>query len=238
MPDRIHAVLLDAVGTLIEPRQSAAEIYAATASQFGIHVDRETLPQRLATELGAYRPPACDPAALHDIPRRERETWRALVRNVLGPEAASGPCFDALFDRYGRARTWRTVPGAQPMLARLRGYGTRLAVVSNMDGRLPQILAGLDLLDRVDQVIHPSCCGLAKPDARIFHFALQKLGVRIEQALYVGDREERCVAAARRAGLRALRYAPAEPYPAPGMLRDWRELDAQLCTRAAYPDLE
>jgi hypothetical protein len=65
---------------------------------------------------------------------------------------------------------------------------------------------------------------LLKPDFQ--GAALAALGVAPAEALYVGDREEDCVGAARAAGLAALRLDPAARPGTPGVLAGWRELDA------------
>ncbi len=72
----------------------------------------------------------------------------------------------------------------------------------------------------------PSTCGLAKPDARIFGAALEALHVAPGDALYIGDREHDCVAAARAAGLAARRFDPRGDARDPGLLVSWKELAA------------
>jgi putative hydrolase of the HAD superfamily len=97
-----------------------------------------------------------------------------------------------------------------------------------MDARLPGLLAGLGLRQSLDVLVLPSTCGLAKPDPRIFAFALAQLGVSAEAALYVGDRETDCVAAARAAGLHAWRLDPEAPPGTANVLTAWVEFGPRL----------
>ena len=97
-----------------------------------------------------------------------------------------------------------------------------------MDARLDRLLRDLDLADLFDAVVLPSTCGLAKPDARIFTYALERLGAQPDESVYIGDREPDCVAAARAAGLRGLRYDPAAPAHHTDVLRAWANLPTLL----------
>jgi putative hydrolase of the HAD superfamily len=76
-----------------------------------------------------------------------------------------------------------------------------MAVVSNFDHRLPNILQDLDILDYFKNVTTPTKIGVAKPDRRIFDAALEGLGDPTRRAVYVGDRAVEDVAGARKAGL-------------------------------------
>jgi putative hydrolase of the HAD superfamily len=89
-------------------------------------------------------------------------------------------------------------------LARLRQAGLKLGVVSNSDGRVEQALAAAGLREYFDVVIDSALVGVEKPDPRIFHAALEALGVAPEEALYVGDLYEIDVLGARAAGMEAV----------------------------------
>jgi HAD superfamily hydrolase (TIGR01509 family) len=95
-------------------------------------------------------------------------------------------------------------------LGRLRAAGFRLAVVSNSDGRVEQALEAAGLRDYFEVVIDSGRLGVEKPDPRIFHAALEALGVAPEEALYVGDLYEIDVLGAQAAGMEAVLLGPSE----------------------------
>jgi putative hydrolase of the HAD superfamily len=227
----VRALLLDAMGTLLALREPPAHVYVRIAARHGLAREREAVARALAgARIG---PPALAGVPLAEVPAHEREGWRAIVRAALGAEAADGPCFDALFAHYATAEPWALAPDAAAALRAARARGLKLAVVSNMDARLTRILAALGLAAEIDAFALPSTCGFAKPDARIFRAALERIGVAPEAALYIGDREADCVAAARAAGLQALRLEPSAAPGTPGLLAGWRELDAALARIAS-----
>jgi putative hydrolase of the HAD superfamily len=150
---------------------------------------------------------------------RERAWWRHVVRDTFGradPDAQFGElgargalgdfdaCFECLFATFARPDTWRPRAGALQILARLRARGLALGVLSNFDQRLHGILEGLELREFFEIIILPSDAGAAKPDPRIFAFALARLGIAPGAALYVGDDHENDVKGARSAGLYAV----------------------------------
>ena len=74
--------------------------------------------------------------------RREREAWRAIVRQTyLAADSAIRPddfnaCFEELFAFYATGAAWRARAGAHDALAALRAAHVATAVVSNFDRRL------------------------------------------------------------------------------------------------------
>ena len=93
-------------------------------------------------------------------------------------------------------------------LGRLRDAGLRLGIVSNSDGRVEQALTQAGLREYFDVVIDSSLAGIEKPDPAIFLAALDALGVRPEEALYVGDLYEVDIIGARAAGIEAVLLTP------------------------------
>jgi HAD superfamily hydrolase (TIGR01509 family) len=150
------------------------------------------------------------------------EASRAMERAGSDQERASA-YLEALFllggvpaDRLGEVRTclgrmhaerhlWCSVPEQTRLaLARLKSAGLLLGVVSNSEGRVAQALEAAELRQYFDVVIDSGLIGIEKPDPRIFHAALEALGVGAEEALYVGDLYDVDVVGARSAGIEAV----------------------------------
>lgn len=82
---------------------------------------------------------------------------------------------------------WRRVrPGTGEALARLQAQ-YRLAVISNADGHMAELLCELGLGEYFEQVIDSGKVGHEKPAPEIFHAALTAMEVAPERAVYVGD---------------------------------------------------
>jgi beta-phosphoglucomutase-like phosphatase (HAD superfamily) len=57
----------------------------------------------------------------------------------------------------------------------------------------------------VDEIVYSHESGMGKPDPRIYALVCARLGVRPQETVFLDD-ADRCVAGAREAGLRAVRY--------------------------------
>ncbi|MGH7337190.1 MAG: HAD-IA family hydrolase [Myxococcota bacterium] len=208
-----RAVLFDAAGTLIEPREPIGETYARIAEKYGAAISAWRLGDAFA-RVWLAAPAMVYPGLPPDASaRRERDAWRAIVRQTfLAADSAVRPadfdaCFDELFAYYATGSAWRARADAREMLEALRAARLLTAVVSNFDRRLPGILADLDLAPLLDLVWLPSDAGVAKPDPAIFTSALAALGVTAERALFVGNDAQRDLEGARAAGLRPVDVA-------------------------------
>jgi len=117
---------------------------------------------------------------------------------------------------FADAALWvDVVPGIRDGLRALASAGVRLGVVSNADGMMGQRLAQLEVCQvgpgiavEVECVIDSGNVGIMKPDPRIFHAALEVMGIGPDEALYVGDMPAIDVVGARRAGLRPVLMDP------------------------------
>ena len=89
-----------------------------------------------------------------------------------------------------------------PALRGLRDRGLRIGVVSNFDGRLPGLLAGLGVA--ADAVVWSTRASAAKPARAIFAAAASALGVPLDQLCHVGDDLVADVRGAEAAGAQAI----------------------------------
>ena len=110
--------------------------------------------------------------------------------------------FAELYEEFTHPGVWQLYPEVPEVLDALAGR-CGLGILSNFDGRLRPILAGLGVLDRFRHIVLSSEVGADKPDPWIFQRALALAGVAPHEALHVGD-DLRCDwEGARAAGLRA-----------------------------------
>jgi len=129
---------------------------------------------------------------------------------------------DALWEVFAAARnSVELYPDALPALERLRGTWP-VASLTNGNADLERI--GLHL-----HFAHRICArdvGVAKPDARIFLAAAERLGIAPENILHVGDDPELDVVGARDAGLRTA-WINRAGHPWPGALGAAPDLDVR-----------
>jgi putative hydrolase of the HAD superfamily len=203
------AVLLDALGTLVELERPWPHLVAELAAR-GVVVSEDDARRAMLAEMAYYRAhhdEASTWAGLRDLRRR----CAGVIVDELGTALPLGEVQEALlasirFDVY---------PEVPEVLARLRAGGARLAVVSNWDVSLHDVLERTGLRALLDAVVISAELGVAKPQPAIFHAALRRLGAQAADALHVGDSLELDVAGARAAGLRAVLVArDGEPAPA------------------------
>ena len=104
------------------------------------------------------------------------------------------------------------MPGAATVLPQLREAGLKIGLVTNGRSDLQRaVIAALGLAPWLDAIIISEEVGCRKPEARIFHLALAKLGSVAAATLMVGDNYEADVAGAAAAGLWAVQLGPRHP---------------------------
>jgi len=108
-----------------------------------------------------------------------------------------------------------------------RLHGThKLGVVSNCPAGLAQWLAEWHMLKFFDAVVCSGDEGIAKPDPAIFELALQRLGVRPKEAIFIDDTLGH-VQAARALGLHGIHFTTARKLEA--------ELEHLLAAQGGLP---
>jgi putative hydrolase of the HAD superfamily len=195
------AVLLDALGTLIELETPWPRLVEELGAR-GVVVSEDAARAAMLAEMAYYRAhhdEAGSWAGLKDLRRR----CAGVVQERLGTALPIEDVQDALLAAI-RFRAYPEVPAA---LERLRAAGARLAVVSNWDISLHDVLERTELRALVDTVVISAELGVGKPDPAIFRAALDRLGATAADAMHVGDSVERDVEGARAAGLRAVLVA-------------------------------
>ena len=173
---RVRAVLFDFSGTLAscEARDDWFTGMRLNAAQRGEVMDRLTHPTASVTHH-AWEYRDLDPA-LH------REAYLHVLNNSgLADEHA-----EQLYQRVTDPAEWAVYPDTVSVLKSLRQNGIHTAVVSNIAWDIRPVLEAA----AVDEFMLSFEVGAAKPDPRIFTSALDRLGVRAEEALMVGDSEE------------------------------------------------
>jgi putative hydrolase of the HAD superfamily len=155
----------------------------------------------------------------------------ALLGGAGVSAEAVGPLVDWLWDEQPRANLWRAeIPGMVALARELSARGVRVAVLSNSEGGLADLLAEIGIADAFAAIIDSGRIGIEKPDRRIFDHALAVLGAT-RPGIHIGDSWPADIAGALGAGWRAIwfgRRATPVADPRVAIARDAGEVRAAL----------
>jgi len=207
----MRAVLLDVGGVFFVPNHQllAPPIEAAGGSTAEAVLDR-------AHYAGM--------AAMDATGGLDWERYKAALAGAAGvPPAHIADAVEGLNGALGAANLWsRLLPGAVEGLRAIAATGVDIAIVSNSDGTVEELLATSGVCQigdgqgvRVTAVVDSHVVGFEKPDTRIFQVALDALGVSPDRAVHVGDTAFADIDGARAAGLRPLHLDPYGDCPRP-----------------------
>lgn len=202
--DGIEGVLIDAVGTLIEPHPSVADVYLAAASRQGVLIDRAEVRARFHRffrndEVDEARGPLITDEAV------EYRRWRRIVANVLPEVSDSERAFTELWGHFADSDSWRCFPDVGAAIRVLEMAEIPVRIASNFDGRLRRVVAGrAEIAGLGGSLVISSEVGYRKPHPEFYLAACASLGLEPSKVLCVGDDPENDVNGARRAGLRGV----------------------------------
>ena len=223
---RPRGLLIDAMGTLLKPIVPVAVTYAQEAAAVGVPVSPQRIGPAFHAAYQAAPPLAFPDQSVKSLDQQEKEWWLACVGDAF--QRAGQPLDNLvlrkltrqLFYHYASPDAWEVPEDVPRCLRHWHGDGLKLAVVSNFDSRLDSLLERLGLLHWFTAVVISSRCGVAKPDPRLFHLALERLGLLPHEVWHLGDTAAD-LHGARAAGIRCIqvqRTESAPPTPAPGMM--------------------
>jgi len=208
-----RAVLFDLDDTLFDHRGSARAALAEVHRHHAGHTDFDAFERHHSQYLEEMHIEVLAGRVGLDDARRER--FRRVFL-ALGMALEPGE-IDAIASAYrqGYLRVQRPVDGAAALLAAVRPHA-RIGIVSNnLVDEQREKLAFCRLSRYVDVLMVSEEAGISKPDPRIFHMALERIGVASGDAVMVGDSWAADIVGAARAGIRAVWLNPLrQPMPA------------------------
>jgi putative hydrolase of the HAD superfamily len=204
----IRAVLLDALGTLVELQPPAPRLQRLLRES-GFEVSEERAAAGFMAEIAYYLD--------HHLEGSDRERLERLRDHATARRAMLG------------ALEFRPYPDVLPTLGELRERGLTVVIASNWDCSLPEWLGPAGIIELVDGVVTSAEVGAPKPNTRVFGRALAVAGVEPAEALHVGDRVDNDVEGARAAGVRGiLLQREGDPPAGVEAISSLRELAALL----------
>jgi putative hydrolase of the HAD superfamily len=194
------AVLLDALGTLVELRPPAPPLRAALERRSGIDIGIEAAERGFAAEIAHY---------LANHMRGGDREGLELLRDECAEAMRAAIGYTQLDHATVRAAMLEALEfepfvDAVPALVDLRARGLRLVVVSNWDCSLPDWLDRAGLSGLYDAAVSSAAVGAAKPAPAVFEAGLELAGCGPADAVFVGDTVDNDVRGARAVGMRAI----------------------------------
>ncbi len=126
---------------------------------------------------------------------------RVLVKLGINPTAEA---LSHIHGLYAENFPVEPVPRVTKVLQTLHGR-YKLAVISNAMSQLPRLaLEKADLTKFFHLIVISRDLGIRKPDPKIFEYVLEKLGVKPEETIHVGDSMEQDVVGAKAAGIKTV----------------------------------
>jgi len=206
LPLHIRVLLLDVGGTIVGPnfRRIADELMVE-----GLEVTLEALVE-------------ADRAVRFDLDRDDHiratsdaDRWSEYMGGLVtraGLCASPDAAVRRLRAYHDEHNLWEEIhPGVVEALERLQSR-YRLGVVSNANGTVRAKLHRIGLGRFFEHIVDSAEEGVEKPDPRIFHAALDRMGASPAETAYVGDLYHVDVVGARAAGLHPILLDPGDHY--------------------------
>jgi REG-2-like HAD superfamily hydrolase len=203
-------VCFDATGTLIEGTSPIGETYHQVALEHGVDLPAWRLEDAFIRILRGAPPRGQGGDSFEERCGFERDWWSERIRQTFQATDSTARFVDfqgfaqALFDRYRDPKLWRIREGMIEALSSLKSAGCAMAITSNFDHRLPELLEGLDIAMFFDHIEIPALHGELKPARAIFTSASKAIRRPLDSLCYVGDDSLSTLAMISNHGLRVL----------------------------------
>ena len=203
----IKTVFFDFFATLIFWRQPLHVTIRKIADRYQLHLDWSVYDEARTILTEAYE--ASKPTNnIRDTMFRQLNACCVFLKKLGVHEHIDQIAWEvlqyehALFSR-NNATLYEDV---LPTLDRLQRMDLKMGIISNWDTPLHAMVEELGLAPYFDVVVasHDHRVRRAKPDAAIFEYALNALGVSPKEAVHVGDSFEADIMGAHAAGIRAI----------------------------------
>ncbi|MCW4021628.1 MAG: HAD family hydrolase [archaeon] len=179
----LKAVLFDLGLTLIRTA-SFPEIYRRILASFNVQVSVDAI-----VEAQKQTEKEFDVSTYDENKRQEFWTnYNAALIKKLGIKenvVFLASQIDELWWRFSHVEVF---PDVEPTFSKLKARGLKIGLVSNgFQKDLDQVLPELDLKKWFDSVVCIDSCNCAKPNKKIFLYALDQLQINPNEAVFVGN---------------------------------------------------
>jgi putative hydrolase of the HAD superfamily len=188
----LRAVLFDVGETLVHPAPSFPELFSTVVAAEGHARSPEAVIEASRAVFHRFSEAARDVELWTTSPERSARFWKSVYERMLGeldiPD--DGHLADVLYATFTDPSNYELFDDVEPTLDELEAAGLVLAIVSNFEAWLEDLLGSLGVRDRFAARVISGREGVEKPDLRIFELALERLSLDPADAMYVGDNPE------------------------------------------------
>jgi len=198
-------VFFDVGNTLLRADPTVPEVFAATARRLGHNVTVRDVEPVMADVDAFYQSEYLRDGDFWCVHERAVQIWLdmyTMMADYCGIVEGVPELTQAVYDAYLLPENWSTFPDVEACLKGLKRRGFSLGIISNWDATLEQLIRDLGMLPYFDEVISSAAVGCRKPQSAIFEIALERMGVRADEAVHVGDLPEADGEGAAGAGIR------------------------------------
>jgi putative hydrolase of the HAD superfamily len=235
-PNGVCAVLFDLDGTLRNNKPSPEHTFFDFAAKLGVEDSPDKRRNALRWVHYYWAQSKELMSDMNAFSGFEKEFWQNYASRLLcsfGCADEKAPLLAPEMSRYMKEEyhPQDTVePEVYTSLQNLKEAGYKLGVVSNRTHPYDELLNTLKLTGYFDCIIAAGLVSAYKPEPEIFGFALRELGIRDENALYIGDNYFADVVGAERAGITPVLLDPEYVFPEAGcsVIRRFCELNGLL----------
>jgi putative hydrolase of the HAD superfamily len=222
LSQKINAILFDLDGTLRHSQPASENTFFNIAVEFGAANTRQTL---LEGKRWAHKYWAQSETMLSDFEAFSgltKEFWinyaqRHLVAYGVPESQAQSVALDVYHRMESLGKPEDVVyPQVYDTLFELKKAGYILGIVSNRTYSFLEQLEKLNLSEYMSCVVAGGEVGLWKPQPEIFYLALEKIGLRPQETVFVGDNYFTDIVGSRNAGICSILLDPEGVFPDPG----------------------
>ena len=210
-----RAVFFDAGETLLSAHPSFPELLATTLGEQGLEASPDRIREALPAVAGVFTAATERGDLWSTSSDRSRAFWGQVYRTLL---AELGLPFTEevavhLYAVFSDVSNYRLFPDALPVLRKLRDAGLKMGLISNFEEWLERLLEAVEATSFFDVRVISGIEGIEKPDPAIFRLALDRLGARADESVYVGDNVTYDVEPARELGMTAVLLDRRDRFP-------------------------
>ena len=186
-----NVVFFDIGGTLMYDDPPVPEVFTMVARRRGHNITVRDVEPCKAQVDAYYQAEYLRDGDFWCVHERAVQIWLdmySMMADYCGLDDPGLP--QAVYDEYLKPENWSLFPDAPACLKGLKRRGFHLGVISNWDATLENLLREMGYLPYFDEVVASAAVGCRKPGNAIFEIALERMGVRPEDAVHVGDLPE------------------------------------------------